>query len=193
MSFSNVYEDRQRASAYATLEFPGTYHLAYRDLPAIIATHVTGRAALDFGCGAGRSTRFLQRRGFDADDLRAVLDRRFDLVLAAFPFDPARALPAARPPRRALRVALGDVGRAVGDLRRRPARVIAGPERAHHRSASRWPSIATDVPSSRPDRASVSASQQASLAPAWVMRNRCIRVGIISSPCSAPAGSSFTR
>ncbi len=65
MPFSNVYDDTKRAEAYATLEFPGTYHLAYRDLPAIIAEHVAGRKALDFGCGTRRSTRFLKKLGFD--------------------------------------------------------------------------------------------------------------------------------
>ena len=65
MSFSNVYDDRERAEAYATLDFPGTYYLAYRDLPAIFDKHVTGRDALDFGCGAGRSTRFLKKLGFN--------------------------------------------------------------------------------------------------------------------------------
>lgn len=52
------------------LSFPATYYLAYRDLPAIIsqyvAQHVSGREALDFGCGAGRSTRFLKKLGFNA-------------------------------------------------------------------------------------------------------------------------------
>ena len=66
MSFLNVYTDERRADAYATLEFPGTYWLAFRDLPAIIGRHVTGPVALDFGCGAGRSTRFLKRLGFEA-------------------------------------------------------------------------------------------------------------------------------
>jgi SAM-dependent methyltransferase len=113
-AFSNVYDDDERAIAYAALEYPGTYYLAYRDLPAIIAAHVTGREALDFGCGAGRSTRFLKRLGFSttgidisesmirlarsadpegryhrvADgDLDIPRDRRFDLVLSAFAFD----------------------------------------------------------------------------------------------------------
>ena len=113
-SFSNVYDDRERAHAYATLEFPGTYYLAYRDLPAIIAQHVTGRKALDFGCGAGRSTRFLKRLGFNAigidisssmiglagkndptGDYRLVEDgdftafrpSQFDFILSAFAFD----------------------------------------------------------------------------------------------------------
>jgi ubiquinone/menaquinone biosynthesis C-methylase UbiE len=64
-SFTNLYDDKVRADAYAGLEFPGTYYLAFRDLPAIISEHVSGSLALDFGCGAGRSTRFLRNLGFD--------------------------------------------------------------------------------------------------------------------------------
>jgi ubiquinone/menaquinone biosynthesis C-methylase UbiE len=114
MGFSNSYEDAKRAEAYAKLEFPGTYYLAYRDLPKIIFEHVTGRKAIDFGCGAGRSTRFLQRLGFDVvgvdvaedmlekareldpegdyrlikdGDLSQFKDSAYDLALSAFTFD----------------------------------------------------------------------------------------------------------
>ena len=114
MAFSNVYDDAERARAYAALEFPGTYYLAYRDLPAIIAQHVTGKRALDFGCGAGRSTRFLANLGFDAvgidisasmidlaakadpkgsyrlvaaGDFSAFAPTSFDLIFSAFAFD----------------------------------------------------------------------------------------------------------
>lgn len=112
--FSNIYDDKVRADAYSTLEFPGTYYLAYRDLPAMISEHVQGRKALDFGCGTGRSTRFLRELGFEVvgvdiaqhmlarareldpqGDYRLLPDGTFvslapgtyDLVLSAFTFD----------------------------------------------------------------------------------------------------------
>jgi SAM-dependent methyltransferase len=114
VSFSNVYADEERAEAYAKLEFPGTYFLAFRDVPSIFAQHVRGNRALDFGCGTGRSTRFLKQLGFDATgidisatmieraleadpagtylrvenaDFAPVESQRFDLIFSAFPFD----------------------------------------------------------------------------------------------------------
>ena len=114
MSFINSYEDPAYAKAYAKIEFPGTYYLAYRDLPRIISAHVNAGNALDFGCGAGRSARFLKKCGFHAigadisesmirmakendpgGDYRVMANRdfsqfphrSFDLVLAAFTFD----------------------------------------------------------------------------------------------------------
>jgi len=113
-TFSNVYEDQERARAYATLEFPGTYYLAFRDLPALIRSYKHGSRALDFGCGTGRSTRFLGKLGLNvigADISQAMLDQArvldpsgeyylirdniadefapdsFDVILAAFTFD----------------------------------------------------------------------------------------------------------
>jgi len=63
-SFENSWENQMRAASYSKLEFPNTYYLAYRDLPAIISSHVNGDLAIDFGCGTGRSTRFLKNLGF---------------------------------------------------------------------------------------------------------------------------------
>jgi ubiquinone/menaquinone biosynthesis C-methylase UbiE len=76
--FGNVYEDEERARAYATLQFPGTYYLAFRDLPALIRRYNHGRRALDFGCGTGRSTRFLRNLGLEVigvDISQAMLDQ----------------------------------------------------------------------------------------------------------------------
>ena len=100
--------------AYATLEFPGTYYLAFRDLPDLIRRYNNGSRALDFGCGTGRSIRFLRNLGLDvigADISEAMLDQArsldpsgeyrlirdsiasefapasFDIILAAFTFD----------------------------------------------------------------------------------------------------------
>lgn len=84
MDFINCYEDVSRAEAYATLEFANTYYLAYRDLPAILSEHVTGTRALDFGCGAGRSTRFLRKLGFNVTGV----DLSEDMLRIARALDP---------------------------------------------------------------------------------------------------------
>jgi len=114
VTFTNCYEDRARAEAYATLEFKNTYHLAYRDIPAILTEHVHGRKSIDFGCGTGRSTRFLRQLGFEVtgvdiaedmirkareldsagdyrlipgDNLTQFPSAAYDLAFAAFTFD----------------------------------------------------------------------------------------------------------
>jgi ubiquinone/menaquinone biosynthesis C-methylase UbiE len=65
MNFENSWGNQIRAESYSKLEFPNTYYLAYRDLPEIISKHVTGDRAIDFGCGTGRSTRFLKQLSFN--------------------------------------------------------------------------------------------------------------------------------
>lgn len=42
----------------------GTGILAFRDLQRIIRSHISGTTALDFGCGSGRSSRFLEALKF---------------------------------------------------------------------------------------------------------------------------------
>jgi SAM-dependent methyltransferase len=85
MDFINCYEDSSRANAYATLEFANTYYLAYRDLPAIMSEHVTGTKTLDFGCGAGRSTRFLRKLGLNVTGV----DISEDMLRIARALDPS--------------------------------------------------------------------------------------------------------
>lgn len=112
--FENSWGNQKRAESYAKLEFPNTYYLAYRDLPEIISTHINGNLAVDFGCGTGRSTRFLRNLGFHvigidiASDMLEIAKRsdpsgdyqlvsngnyrhlgvgNFDLVQSIFTFD----------------------------------------------------------------------------------------------------------
>ena len=76
-TFGNVYEHGERARAYATLEFPGTHYLAYRDSSALIRRYDHGSRALDFGCGTVRSTdsRSLGLNVIRADSSHAMLDQ----------------------------------------------------------------------------------------------------------------------
>jgi SAM-dependent methyltransferase len=114
MDFLNSYEDNRRARAYDELGYGGTYLLVFNTLPGIFSRFAKGKRALDFGCGTGRSTRFLKRHNFDTagidiseemvvmarqndqnGDYRIICDgdfssfekERFDLILSAFPFD----------------------------------------------------------------------------------------------------------
>lgn len=151
----NAYEDAQRAATYARLEFPGTYYLAYRDLPEIIRRHVSGDRAVDFGCGTGRSTRFLQGLGFtttgidisgemialarEADregryrlieegKLEGVPERAAHLVLSAFTFDNVPDLARKETILRGLVGLLADGGRIVN--------LVSSPEIYLHEWAS---------------------------------------------------------
>ena len=156
MDFRNIYEDAQYAAAYATLEWGGTYFLVRRDLPDILARHISGRRALDFGCGTGRSTRLLAACGYDVTGVdvsesmverarlldatgryRLIgdgdldsLPRDFDLVLAAFPFD---NIPNSDKPR--LLAALGRRLAAAGRL----VNIVSSPEIYTHE----WTSFST--------------------------------------------------
>ena len=96
----------------SNLPTPTTWRSA--TCPEIFRAHVKGAAALDFGCGTGRSTRFLRALGFDpvgvdiseemvfraraldpqgdyrvipGDDMSALPPSSFSLIQSAFTFD----------------------------------------------------------------------------------------------------------
>lgn len=155
MAFSNCYQDAARAEAYAKLEFANTYYLAFRDLPAILRQHVTGTEAVDFGCGTGRSTRFVRQLGFQtvgidispemiakareldpAGDYRLVAgadfaqlpQREFDLVTSLFTFDNVAGFDAKLLLFRQLASLLRDSGKLIS--------VVSSPEIYLHEWAS---------------------------------------------------------
>jgi len=166
--FYNVYDDEQRAHAYAELGFPGTYYLAFRDLPRLFAKHVIGRRSLDFGCGTGRSTRFLRDLGFEVvgvDISRPMLEKArefdpsgdyrhvsdgdlgcletdaFDLVLSAFTFDNIATLAKKQSALVSMKRLLGEGGRIVS--------VVSSPEIY----LNEWASFSTrDYPQNREAR-----------------------------------------
>jgi len=163
--FTNVYADSARADAYASLEYPGTYALAFRDLPGLLTPPRSGGRALDFGCGTGRSTRFLKALGFRTEGIdiaEAMLAHArlrdpegeyrlvpsgqppdippstYDLVFAAFTFDNVPTTATKTALFRALRESLRPDGRIVI--------IVSAPEIYVHE----WASFSTrDFPENR--------------------------------------------
>lgn len=73
----NNIED-YKADLYSNLEIRGTGYLAFRDTPELIKKYANGKITLDYGCGAGRSTRFLKQLGLivkGVDISRTMLDK----------------------------------------------------------------------------------------------------------------------
>jgi len=168
MEFRNAYQDTTRAAAYDQLEFPGTYHLVLRDLPTLLQEDAAGRRAVDFGCGTGRTARFLKERGFEVfgvdiaeemvaiarrrdpgGDYRVIADGDFssvpagtaDLVLSAFTFDNI--------PGRDTKVRLFTGLRRLLSARGRLVNLVSTPEMYVHE----WASFTTrDYPENRQAR-----------------------------------------
>ena len=60
----------------------GTFYLGYRDIPSLLKKYASGTRAIDFGCGTGRSTRFLKGLGYETlgvDVSRAMLQQAIEL------------------------------------------------------------------------------------------------------------------
>jgi ubiquinone/menaquinone biosynthesis C-methylase UbiE len=55
-----VNDATENVKKYSKFGLEGTSGLGFRDIPALIHKYVTGNSVLDFGCGTGRSTRFLK-------------------------------------------------------------------------------------------------------------------------------------
>ena len=63
---SKTHDYEKHAGEYAELGMEGTQYLAFRDISMLIREYAGSiSSALDYGCGAGRSTRFLKRLGFN--------------------------------------------------------------------------------------------------------------------------------
>ncbi len=108
----NFNDTKDNAKKYADSGLENTYYLGYRDIPYFLEKYTVGKRAIDYGCGTGRSTRFLKKFGFETigvdvskemlaqaltiDDEShylhiksgqiPVLDNSYDLVFSCFVF-----------------------------------------------------------------------------------------------------------
>jgi len=55
----------ENAEKYVRAGFENTYYLGYRDIPALLQKYKIGQKVIDYGCGTGRSTRFLKELGLN--------------------------------------------------------------------------------------------------------------------------------
>lgn len=72
---------RENASKYNIAEIHNTYSLGYRDIPLLLKKYNVAKKTIDYGCGTGRSTRFLKSLGCDVigvDTSREMLEKAIE-------------------------------------------------------------------------------------------------------------------
>lgn len=80
-----VNNKNHKVTLYSHLEIKGTGYLVFRDIPKIIKKYAKGRKTLDYGCGAGRSTRFLKSLNLiveGLDNSQEMIDKAIQLDLS---------------------------------------------------------------------------------------------------------------
>lgn len=65
LSTSKLNSSLKNVTKYVKSSFENTYFLGYRDIPVFLEKYTLGKKAVDYGCGTGRSTRFLKAHGFE--------------------------------------------------------------------------------------------------------------------------------
>ncbi|KAM7249465.1 hypothetical protein ACFE04_008350 [Oxalis oulophora] len=72
------------ANKYSQIKLRNIKYLGFRDVPALLQKHVRGNKALDFGCGQGKSTTFLNKLGFVVDGVD-INEHMIDLARKTLP------------------------------------------------------------------------------------------------------------
>ena len=62
------------SKSYASLDNSGTAYLAFKTIPALIKKYSPGKKTLDYGCGSGDSTLFLNELGLDVEGVDISLE-----------------------------------------------------------------------------------------------------------------------
>lgn len=62
------------SKSYASLDNSGTAYLAFKTIPALIKKFSIGKKTLDYGCGSGDSTLFLNELGLDVEGVDISLE-----------------------------------------------------------------------------------------------------------------------
>ena len=77
------------SKSYASLDNSGTAYLAFKTIPASIKKYSLGKKTLDYGCGAGDSTLFLNELGLDVqgDDISFEMLQEATALISGVKFE----------------------------------------------------------------------------------------------------------